>query len=423
MRHSSFIIGGALVASIGASTASAQLPNASPAATGLGGAYTARARGYDAVAWNPANLGLRGNPDFSLGLLALNGSSGIDPVSLSDFAPYSGKHLPASQRETWLQTVTAKGGENGRIDAGLTALAMSLGPIGIQVAGSVAGSTKLNPDAFEAIMFGNAGRTGSAKDMDFRGSSFRVGAFTTAGMSYGLGFGDEGSGKHFALGVTGKYVIGNALGIAADQGSAATLNAVALNFPMVYARPDSGNVILGSGMGVDVGMAFTSGRTTFGATVQNAFNSFAWDETKLRAKSGTALFDGSTNNSDFDDKPYSAAPAALRAQVAGDKFKPIVAAGIAYTVASSLVFSADVRQQLGDALLLGPKTQAGAGLEFRGLPVITLRGGASYITDGWGVSGGASLGLGVFEIGVGASLRTVNGGKEPVVTVNLLSFR
>jgi hypothetical protein len=415
MRTYRFLAVAALL--VGAGAAVAQTPNASAAATGLGGAFTARARGYDAVAWNPANLGLRDNPDFSLAILAFHGSSGLDPISLSDFAPYSGKQLPATQRETWLQTVANKGGENGRVDGGITPLAVSMGPIAIQVSASVAGSTKLNADAFEAVMFGNAGRTGSGTDLDFKGSSFRVGAFTTAAASYGISFGDG-----FAIGVTGKYIVGNALGMAEDQGSSTTANAVTVNFPMVFSHPDS-DVVIGNGIGADFGMAYTSGRMSFGATVQNAFNSFKWDETKLRSKSGTALFNGTDNDSDFDDQPYANAPASLRAKVADDKFKPIVAAGIAYAVASSLTFSADVRQQLGDALLLGPKTQAGAGLEFRGIPVLKLRAGASYLTNGWGVSGGLGLDLGALQIGAGAALRTVNGGKEPVLSLNVLSFR
>jgi hypothetical protein len=415
MRIYRFSAIAALIA--GATALSAQMPNASAAATGLGGAFTARARGYDAVAWNPANLGLRDNPDFSLAILAFHGSSGLDPISLSDFAPYSGKQLPSTQREAWLQTVANKGGQNGRVDGGITPLAVSMGPIAIQVSAAVAGSTKLSPDAFEAVMFGNAGRTGVSKDLNLAGSAFRVGAFTTAAASYGIAFGES-----FSLGVTGKYIVGNALGIAEDQGSTTTQSAVTVNFPMVYSRPDS-DVVIGNGMGADIGMAFKSGRMTFGATVQNAFNSFKWDESKLRSKSGTALFNGTDNDANFDDQPYASAPASLRTKVADDKFKPIVAAGIAYDVASSLTFSADVRQQLGDALLLGPKTQAGAGIEFRGIPVLKLRAGASYITDGWGVSGGLGLDLGVLQIGAGAALRTVNGGKEPVVTLNVLSFR
>src|SRR5215510_8924911 len=133
----------ALLVVVGATAASAQIPNASP-----------------------ANLGLPGNPGFSIGLLALSGSSGLDPISFNDFAPYSGKALPASQRDAWLQMVTAKGGENGRLDAGFTPLAMSVGPLALQISAAVAGNTKLNPDAVEAMLFGNAGRTGTSRDMN-----------------------------------------------------------------------------------------------------------------------------------------------------------------------------------------------------------------------------------------------------------------
>ena len=97
--------------------------------------------------------------------------------------------------------------------------------------------------------------------------------------------------------------------------------------------------------------------------------------------------------------------------------------GIAYGVGSALVLSVDGRQQTGDGILVGPKTQVAGGLDARVLSVLHLRGGASYITDGWGVSGGVGFELGADEFGVGAALRNVNGGKEPVVTVNLLSFR
>jgi hypothetical protein len=406
-----------LLVMAGGSSMAAQLPNASPAATGLGGAYIARARGYDAVAWNPANLGLPGNPGFSLGLVALQGASGLDPISLSDFAPYSGKVLPASQRETWLQTVAAKGGENGRVDAGITFVALSAGPFALQVASSVTGSTELSADAFEAILFGNAGRTGSPKSLSLEGSSLRVGAFTTAAASYGASL-----GSHLALGVTGKYIVGNALGMAEDQGTATTADAVTVNFPLVYSHPDS-DIVAGSGLGLDLGLAWSLARFSFGATVQNVFNTFAWDAAKLRFKPGTATINGDANNSDFDDQAYANAPASLRARVADDKFAPIIAAGVAFAASSSITFSADWRQQTGDAMLLGPKTQASGGLEFRGIPALRLRGGGSYLTGGWGVSGGVGLELGAYELGVGAAMRRVNGGREPVITVNVLSFR
>lgn len=420
MRHS-MTIRRALSASVVALStpvmfAFAQLPNASPAATGLSGAFTARARGYDAIAWNPANLGLRDNPGFSLGMLAVNASSGLDPISFSDIAPFSGKVLPKTQREAWLQTVALKGGENGRVDGGLTAFAMSAGPVAFEIAGSVAGSTKLNADAFQALMFGNAGLTGSPQDLDLKGSNMRAGAFTTAAASYGLSLG------HLALGLTGKYVIGNALAMGQDAGTTAGTTGLQVNFPWVYSRWDSDKVV-GSGVGVDAGLAWGAGKFAFGATVQNIMNTFAWDETKLFSSAATALFDGTNGNAEIVDSPYASAPAALRARVAQDKFNPTVGVGVAFGVGSPLVLSFDGRQQMGDGILIGPKTQVSGGVDARVLGVMHLRGGGSYITDGWGASAGFGLDLGGYELGVGAGLRSVNSGKEPIVTLNLLSFR
>jgi hypothetical protein len=413
----------ALLLVSGAAAVAAQQPNASPAATGLSGAYLARARGYDAVAWNPANLGMSGNPSFSLGLFAVTASSGLDPISLSDVAPYSGKDLPKTQREAWLQSVTTSGGENGRVDGGVTWLGLSAGQFAFQLASSVAGLSKVSPDAFEALMFGNVSRTGTIKNLSLQGSTVQVGGFSTGALSYGMSTGSKSAGgSHLSFGATAKYVVGHFLGMAQDAGSSTTADAVSVNFRIVYSNPDSTKAA-GSGFGLDLGMAWSQDRMSFGATVQNVVNTFAWDETKLLSKPGTAIFTAATNSTNFDDKAYSAAPAGLRAQVTANKFKPVVAAGVAYEFTPSVTLSADGRQQTGDGILLGPKTQLGGGVEYRGIPMLRLRGGASYITDGYGVSGGVGLAFGKYELGIGAAMRSVNSGKEPVVTLNVVSIR
>src|SRR5437588_12297405 len=110
--------GAALVLTL-AGVAAAQQPNASVAAAGLGGNFTAMARGYDAVAWNPATLGLPGNPHFSIAIAPFGGTASLTPINLSDVNAYSGKTVPASVRRGWLDLVTAKGGEKGELDGGL----------------------------------------------------------------------------------------------------------------------------------------------------------------------------------------------------------------------------------------------------------------------------------------------------------------
>src|SRR6185436_13049514 len=108
----------------------------------------------------------------------------------------------------------------------------------------------LNPDAFEALMFGNAGRTGQLRNLNLAGSKLDVGSFTTTGLSYGISVGgDAKTNSHSAFGVTVKYVLGNVMAKAQDQGTT-TGNDVVVNFPIVYTNPDS-SLFNGNGIGLD----------------------------------------------------------------------------------------------------------------------------------------------------------------------------
>src|SRR5205085_9973259 len=109
-----------------------QLPSSSTRALGMGDNYTALARGYAAVSWNPALLGLPGNPGASLTLLPVRGVAGLGPVKLKDFSNYSDKFVPASQRETWLTAIEGKGSEQGNAGADATYIAAQIGRLGVQ---------------------------------------------------------------------------------------------------------------------------------------------------------------------------------------------------------------------------------------------------------------------------------------------------
>jgi hypothetical protein len=433
MRSSNFsalrlaMTAGVLVAS-SALVAGAQQANASAAAAGMGGNFTARARGANAVAWNPALLGLAGNPGFSLQALALGAASGLDPVDISAFNDFAGTTIPRETREQWLQEVTAKGGEKGQGNLGLSLLGLSAGPIAFQLSLSGYGSANLSPDAFEALMFGNAGRDGTAKNLNIAGSSVRGGAFTTAAVSYGMSFGGSTTGSMPAatssIGITGKYVVGSGLVMAGIGGSSSTAPNVSVNFPTVISNFDEG-AASGSGLGVDLGYAWHSGATTFGATVQNVFNTFAWDDTKLEYRPGTATFTGENSSSDFDTQPYAQAPQALRDAITNNKFKPTIAVGMAYAWRDNMTITADAKQQLAndDAILIGPKTSVGAGIEARVIPMLPLRAGASYVTGGFALSGGVGLAIGRFELGVAGLLRNRDEGKEVGGMISLVTLR
>ena len=153
----------ALALGIAARGVAAQQPNASAAAFGMAGNYTAAATGSDAVAWNPAMLGMN-SPAFSLSLLSLGGVTGLDPVKLKDITDFGGKVIPNATKESWLNKVGA-GTEQGTVDGGLSIVALSIGRIGFQVGLTGTAQVNLNQDAAEAILYGNAGRTGTAKNL------------------------------------------------------------------------------------------------------------------------------------------------------------------------------------------------------------------------------------------------------------------
>ena len=218
--------------------AGAQLANASAAATALSGAFTARATGYNAVAWNPANLAMPGNPGFSFTLLAVDGTASLKPIDLQKLHDYQGQFVPATVREQWLLDATAaRWTEEAAEAAASPKSGLSLGSFAFQVNTKVASDMNLAPDAVEAILFGNAGRTGTVKTLNLAGSSLQGAAYSTGAVSYGLPLTSLVPLANFAVGATVKYTVGHAMVLGLDDGSAVNANDIKINFPAVL--PDS----------------------------------------------------------------------------------------------------------------------------------------------------------------------------------------
>ena len=400
----------------------AQLPNASPAAFGLGENFLAAARGADAAAWNPANLGLRSNPGLSIRALAGGGISALSPVSWNDVSAYGDQSVSREVRQRWLDQITADGGETGDADGGVTLLALSAGRIGFHVGGSGYARARMSPDAAEALFFGNAGRTGQLRELRFGGSSVRGGAFATTAVSYGQPIATA-AGRELSLGITAKYVVGGGMVRAEDAGSSVTSSNVAVAFPVVHSSADGSTA--GSGMGVDLGAAWSTGRLTLGAKVENVVNTFKWDETALRYRAGSAAFDGTTSESSFDEQPFSSAPQALRGAVADERFAPALGAGLAFRRSASLLVTADARYSLGgdDAIVVGPKSRVGLGVESRALGWLPVRVGGAVVTGGWQAAAGAGIKLGAYELSASYMMRDAEYGSARGVMVNVVSVR
>ncbi|MEX2179150.1 MAG: hypothetical protein WD801_10600 [Gemmatimonadaceae bacterium] len=422
------------------SLAVAQLPNASAAAFGMGGNFTALARGYEAVAWNPANLAMPGRPLFSLGLGILGGSVGLDPIDFRTMSEFSGEIVPVQTRRDWLEQVRLAGGQHVRLDGGLTPIAFSVGPIGFQFGSSMYTNMSLSPDAYEAfVLFGNAGNTG-LKDIDLTGTSVRAGAMTAAGMSFAvpipinLTMGMLAN-ERAAIGVTAKYVMGNALLIAQDNGSVLGANDFDLRFPMIL--PDSSYTSsysddpvsalttgLGNGVGADVALSWSGGPWKVGMMAENVFSTFRWDTTMLAAISGTGTFNEDSNSVEFDQVAYGLAPAFLREIVANQKYSPGFTVGAAFAVMPSLTLTADMKMSTGgdDAIVVGPRSRLGVGAEWRILPFLPLRAGVASVTDGWQAGAGIGLRLMGYELGLSTSIRRRGQANESGLMIGLVGI-
>ena len=150
-------------------------------------------------------------------------------------------------------------------------------------------------------------------------------------------------------------------------------------------------------------------------------NTFAWSTSSLRSTLGTVTFDGTTSKTNFEQAPYASAPAAMRAALEAEKFKPELAAGFAHRM-DKLTVTADASTRIGDGIEIGPKMHVGVGAELRVIPFIPLRAGVAAVSEGYQVAGGAGLKLGPVELGFGFSMRSRNNGSEYGGMVTLFSI-
>lgn len=396
-----FLVAFALLAGLGAS-ASAQLPQASAAALALGHNMTASARGFAAIANNPAGLGHPGSPGFSLALLAGSAEAGLGPVTLADLVDFQGRLVPASTKEEWLGRVIAAGRQTGTAGAGITPLALTIGPVGFQLSALASGSIDMPPDAAELLLFGNAGRNGTPRDFTLEHATIDGFVLSTAALSLGLEVADG-----LYLGVTGKYTIGNALLLGRDAGSVASASplAVELEFPLLHPSTDDPGFDHGRGVGVDLGAIWEGAGLTLGATVQNVVHTFEWKLDRMVYRPGEALFNTDTTTSDFDERRASSAPAALLDEVAEFTIRPAFSLGAEWRPGSLLKLQADVRRRSAEGLELGPEFHAGVGAELALLSFLPLRAHVAVVTGGVQFGGGASLVLGPVNLSAAGALR------------------
>ena len=390
----------ALLLAVVALPAQAQVP-LSPRAFSLGGALMAGARGHEAIFINPANLGLPGTPDWSVGLAGFSAGALLEGISVddvSDLIKYD--NLSPDERAQLLDDIPA-GGARLALDARGPVAAVQVGSFGVGFGYAVMGGHSLSRDIVELLLEGyEDGRT-DYSTADTRGD---IMSFSDIALSYGVGTGPV------SWGVTGHYLRGGTLERSwmTDPRIDLVEQDISLDYYGMRAKG-------GSGFALDLGMAFQPHHSvTLGATVASAYSQLTWsDDIRLRQLSlSRADFDESAGFRNFfnryrdSERPVTDADLGLIDETpehfltAGAQLPTTLSLGAAWEPTRSTALVGSYSDNLTDGTLAGRwDRRIGVGIE-QGLWLLAARAGISSNLGGQSLLTGG-VRLGVLDLGVG----------------------
>ena len=406
-----------------------QVANASTAALGMGENYTAVARGYHAVAWNPAALGLSDNPEASGAMATFRGSSGLGPVGLRDLADHPDARVPDAVKAEWLADITRAGGEDGVVGGDMTWGAVHRGRFALHVSSSARALNEITPGVAELMLVGPLDENGNPKDLDVSGSAVDVNGYTSFAVSYGMPVLVR-DGARLAVGITAKHTIGHVLAVSERSTGVVTADSIAFAFPIAYSpivrEGRSHQLKSGSGFGADLAIAYEAGRLSLAVVGQNVVNSFAWNPDELLYRPAAMVFSESEGEASFDPQPLAEAPAELRERVQAAQFNPSWTLGAMLRSTPRLTLAADARIGRTTGMSTRAPVHAGAGAEYRALRWLPLQLGAAYVRtsperDGVQLTGGVGVQRGGFLFAVSGARREIGHTAENSLMVSLIS--
>ena len=198
----------------------AQLPDASTRALGMAGAYSALARGYEAVHWNPAMLATRNQPGVSIGLPQTQFEFGSNAYGFGDFRRYSEEVLTDADKQYLLDQVDST--LDLRSYLGIAPFSLQIGNFALSFGTAGDARAGLGKDAVELALFGNASRSGPGEFFTAAGSNARGWAASTLAFSFAMPF--RIPMGRLSAGVTAKKIWGHGVGLGRETSSQFAVN-------------------------------------------------------------------------------------------------------------------------------------------------------------------------------------------------------
>jgi hypothetical protein len=340
-------------------------------ALGMGGSYTALARGIEAPYWNPANLGLSEDNGLTIGLFGVGAGLKNNSFTLADYNKYNGQFLTDGDKEYILSSIPADG---LRLDAiaEASALNFSFGNFALVSKGYGASSINIDRDPLELIFYGNADVNEVSLDNTY-GEGY--GMADIAG-SYGYSV-MRWEGGEFAVGGSLHYLRGFVYQkIVESEGSISTTDTGFVGDAHMSILSSKG----GGGFAADLGVAVSFDHTWhFSAAWQNAFSRMSWNkdnEMKIYTFDMQPITASEFADSVASDSLISSSDTTVAADAITSDLPSTMKLGLTKEY-NQFLFSFDWEQALETRPGTGVNPRIAAGVEYKPLNFLPLRAGMS----------------------------------------------
>jgi hypothetical protein len=404
--------------------AAGQLPPLSARAMALGGSLTGIAIGFEALAWNPALLAAPARPARTFGFVQGERLVAGQVFGWDDLQRFHSRDFAPASRLGFLAGLGNGGGDSLRsfgFQRSLGAFAMTIGNFGASLSFQEAMAGSLTPRALELALFDNVARTDPAAQYPTARSALLGWSSTTLALGYAVRLPVDALVRGaLTAGVTLK--INRALtAVSALDFGPATSSAPAPTVGWVGVFNRSASLGTGTGFGLDFGLSYqATAALRFGAAFENILSDpIAWNDSRLsytrmdyrRAATGSFMVDSVVNSIRNSAIPEGVSSVVRTARDSLNRLGHLPKrlrlgvnqAGESYSLTAGIVIAASgaggIGRNPGGGVRINLPHEAtvetenlGVGLEWRGIPFLTLRGGAA--TDGRGaftLGGGVGL--------------------------------
>ena len=351
-------------------------------AVAMGGAHMGLAGGVYAPLYNPANIGLQEYREIGLEVAGAGVQINNNSFTLEDYNNYTGAVLSDEDKSVILGKIPGEGLKiTGEAEAG--ALSFSYGSMVLSINGVAATEVDLGKDALRLFLEGNS----IDDEFTLEGMYSEAIVYGSVGLSYATPIYTAGT-RQLAVGGTFKYLRGFAYEDVTElHGGVVTLATGFVGEGTMIARTATG----GSGYGIDIGAALKLNDSyTAGISFSNVLSNMNWNN---NTEEHGYHFQIDTLN--FDQMDDDTIDVSDDWSVPIDDFSTglptVMKVGLANTD-GSLLWAVDYIQGFKLAAGSSSKPRIAAGVEYRLLGSMPLRGGYSI---GGGKGSVISAGFGV----------------------------